>query len=231
MHGLDTADPCEQRPQSRILEFGHHFCVSDRRGALQRCRVLQEIGFALQLRWRIHCRILFPRFRGTRPPTKSFDGFADRLRMRAVVCLEPLGDRGRFRREESGSQSGIVSRDGEVLALQPLIEKVYVLRFVYDRLLLHWLHSASPFVGRYQQRPFNMHFLFIVRSRNSRINDPIRSSSSSNAKWPVSRRWSSAPGISLLKSSAPSTVKIPSFLPQVISMGGCCLRKYSCQSA
>src|SRR6516162_9191227 len=43
-------------------------------------------------------------------------------------------------------------------------------------------------------------------------------------------RWSSALGISLLKSSAPSTVKIPSFLPQVISMGGCCLRKYSCQS-
>src|SRR5205807_1270139 len=38
-------------------------------------------------------------------------------------------------------------------------------------------------------------------------------------------------GISLLKSSAPSTVKIPSFLPQVISVGGCCLRKYSCQSA
>src|SRR4030095_14201880 len=74
-------------------------------------------------------------------------------------------------------------------------------------------------------------FLFIVRSRNSCINDPIRSTSSSNAKWPVSRRWSSAPGISLLKRSAPSTVKIPSFLPQVISVGGCCLRKYSCQSA
>src|SRR5213079_944458 len=79
--------------------------------------------------------------------------------------------------------------------------------------------------------PFNTYFLFIVRSRNSCINDPIRSTSSSNAKWPVSRRWSSALGISLLKSSAPSTVKIPSFLPQVISVGGCCSRKYSCQSA
>src|SRR5207244_10721113 len=74
-------------------------------------------------------------------------------------------------------------------------------------------------------------FLFIVRSRNSCINDPIRSTSSSNAKWPVSKRWSSALGISLLKSSAVSTVKIPSFLPQVISVGGCCLWKYSCQSA
>jgi hypothetical protein len=62
--------------------------------------------------------------------------------------------------------------------------------------------------------------LFIVLSRNSSINDPIRSTSSSNAKWPVSRRWSSALGISLLKSSAPSTVKIPSFLPHVISVGG-----------
>src|SRR5205823_14564160 len=79
--------------------------------------------------------------------------------------------------------------------------------------------------------PFQYLFLVIVRSRNSCINDPIRSTSSSNAKWPVSRRWSSALGISLLKSSAPSTVKIPSFSPQAISMGGCCLRKYSCQSA
>src|SRR5262245_59161935 len=40
------------------------------------------------------------------------------------------------------------------------------------------------------QRPFSTYFLFIVRSRNSCINDPIRSTSSSNAKWPVSRRWS-----------------------------------------
>src|SRR6516164_2602363 len=72
------------------------------------------------------------------------------------------------------------------------------------------------------QRPFNTYFLFIVRSRNSCINDPIRSTSSSNAKWPVSRRWSSALGISLVKSSAPSTVKIPSFLPHVISVGGWC---------
>src|SRR5437879_3433134 len=37
--------------------------------------------------------------------------------------------------------------------------------------------------------------------------------------------------LSLLKSSAPSTVKIPSFLPQSDQRGGCCLRKYSCQSA
>src|SRR5207302_11448714 len=35
--------------------------------------------------------------------------------------------------------------------------------------------------------------------------------------------------LSLLKSSAPSTVKIPSFLPQSDQRGGCCLRKYSCQ--
>src|SRR5215469_9531258 len=67
---------------------------------------------------------------------------------------------------------------------------------------------------------FNTCFLFSVRSRNSCINDPIRSTSSSNAKWPVSRRWISALGISLLKSSAPSTVKIPSFLPHVTSVGG-----------
>ena len=70
------------------------------------------------------------------------------------------------------------------------------------------------------RRLFSIYFLFIVRSRNSFISDPIRSTSSSNAKWPVSRRWSSALGISLFKSSAPSTVKIPSFLPHVINVGG-----------
>jgi hypothetical protein len=70
------------------------------------------------------------------------------------------------------------------------------------------------------RRPVNTYFLFIVRFKNSCINDPIRSTSSSNAKWPVSRRWSSALGISLFKSSAPSTVKIPSFFPHVISVGG-----------
>src|SRR5262245_35657909 len=52
-------------------------------------------------------------------------------------------------------------------------------------------------------RFFASYFVFIVRSRNSCIKDPIRSTSSSNAKWPVSRRWSSALGISLLKTSAP----------------------------
>src|ERR1044071_3997090 len=97
VHGLDTADPCEKRSQSRIMEFGHHFRVGDRRAALQRCRVAQDIGLVRQLRWRIHCRVLLPRFRGTRPPTKPFDGFPDRLRMRAVVGLEPLGDGGAFR--------------------------------------------------------------------------------------------------------------------------------------
>src|SRR5262245_952922 len=137
VHGLDTADPCEKRPQSRIMEFGHHFRVGDRRAALQRCRVAQNIGLVRQLRWRIHCRVLLPRFRGTRPPTMPFDGFPDRLRMRAVVGLEPLGDRGDFRGEESASQGGIVGRDTEVLPLQPLIEHVYVLRFVHDRLLSH----------------------------------------------------------------------------------------------
>ena len=50
------------------------------------------------------------------------------------------------------------------------------------------------------KHPFSIYLLFIVRSRNSRINDPIRFTS--NAKWPVSRRWSSALGISFKEFSA-----------------------------
>ena len=84
--------------------------------------------------------------------------------------------------------------------------------------LIQWRGPKSKEIS--WQRPFSTYFLFIVRLRNTCISDPIRSTSSSNAKWPVSRRWSSALGISLFKSSAPSTVKIPSFLPHVISVGG-----------
>src|SRR5215468_2014552 len=39
VHGLDTADPCEQRPQVRIKQLGHRLRVGDRCAALQRCRV------------------------------------------------------------------------------------------------------------------------------------------------------------------------------------------------
>src|SRR5262249_60786110 len=31
VHGLDTADPCEQRPQSRIMDLRHRLRVGDRR--------------------------------------------------------------------------------------------------------------------------------------------------------------------------------------------------------
>ena len=80
--------------------------------------------------------------------------------------------------------------------------------------------NFSKLQGARLATPFNDYFLFIVRPRNSRISEPMRSDSSSSAKWPVSKRWSSARGISLFKSSAPSTVKIPSFFPHVISVGG-----------
>src|SRR5215472_9001676 len=71
--------------------------------------------------------------------------------------------------------------------------------------------------------------LFIVRSRNSCINDPIRSTSSSNAKWPVSRRSSSYTGnISLIEFSTLHRKGSIVFAPSD-QHGGCCLRKYSCQ--
>src|SRR5262245_50688755 len=70
VHGLDTADPCEQRPQGGIVQPGHRLRVRDRCAALQRCRVAQDIGLARQLRWRIHCRVLFPALRCTRATAK-----------------------------------------------------------------------------------------------------------------------------------------------------------------
>jgi hypothetical protein len=115
--------------------------------------------------------------------------------------------------------------DRAVVVGAPESEGLYVFLNADDR---HTLEKAEqvlsdgedPKSKEISWRPFNTYFLFIFRSRNSCISDLIRSTSSSNAKWPVSRRCSSAPGISLLKSSAPSTVKIPSFLPHMISVGG-----------
>src|SRR5262249_3023826 len=129
------ADPCEQCSQGRITELRHRLRVGDRRAALQRRGVAQDVGFARQLGWRVHCGVLLPRLRCVRPPTKPFDGFPDRLRMRAVVGLELPGDRDDLVGEESASQCSIVSRDAEVLALQPLIENVHIMSFVHGRIL------------------------------------------------------------------------------------------------
>jgi hypothetical protein len=49
----------------------------------------------------------------------------------------------------------------------------------------------------------------------------------SSAKWPVSKKRTTALGISRLNASAPDGRKNGSFLPHAAKNGGLCLRKYS----
>src|SRR5262249_59835374 len=60
VHGLDTADPCEQRPQCRITELRHRLRVGDRRAALPRYPIAQDGTLARHLLWRVHCRRRLP---------------------------------------------------------------------------------------------------------------------------------------------------------------------------
>src|SRR5690349_8489483 len=62
--------------------------------------------------------------------------------------------------------------------------------------------------------------------RNSWMRSAMKSPESSMAKWPESRRWSSAFGRSFRKAFAPATVKNGSFCPQTIRVRGCLSRKY-----
>lgn len=57
-------------------------------------------------------------------------------------------------------------------------------------------------------------------ARNSRMYAAITSVSSPNAKWPESRRWTSARGRSRANALAPAGPKIGSFLPHTTSVGG-----------
>src|SRR5262249_16223962 len=65
----------------------------------------------------------------------------------------------------------------------------------------------------------------LKRDRKSRIALAISSQCVSRAKWPVSKKRTSAPGMSRLNASAPGGRKNGSFLPQVARNGGLCLRK------
>src|SRR5262249_58422881 len=65
------------------------------------------------------------------------------------------------------------------------------------------------------------------RNRRSRIAAAISSQWVSSAKWPVSKKRTSAFGMSRLNASAPGGRKKGSFLPHTARKGGLCLRKYS----
>src|SRR5262245_52727533 len=63
------------------------------------------------------------------------------------------------------------------------------------------------------------------RDRKLRIAAAISSQCVSRAKWPVSKKRTSAAGMSRLNASAPGGRKNGSFLPQAARNGGLCLRK------
>src|SRR5262245_53887669 len=65
----------------------------------------------------------------------------------------------------------------------------------------------------------------LERGRKLRIAAAISSQCVSRAKWPVSKKRTSASGMSRLNASAPGGRKNGSFLPQAARNGGLCLRK------
>src|SRR6185295_1483253 len=67
-------------------------------------------------------------------------------------------------------------------------------------------------------------------SRNRIMYLAMSTACSSTAKWPASIRWSSAFGRSRRYAVAPAGTKAASFLPQTMSVGGCCFRRNACQA-
>src|SRR5882724_3050835 len=63
--------------------------------------------------------------------------------------------------------------------------------------------------------------------RKSRIAAAISPACVSSAKWPVSRKRTTAPGMSRLNASAPGGRKNGSFFPHTARSGGLCVRKAS----
>src|ERR1700730_16436055 len=68
--------------------------------------------------------------------------------------------------------------------------------------------------------------LQVQGARKPRIAAAISLACVSSAKWPVSRKRTTAPGISRLNASAPGGRKNGSFLPHTARSGGLCVRKY-----
>ena len=83
-------------------------------------------------------------------------------------------------------------------------------------------HAAIERVG------VEVHSGFTLRFKNSSICVAISLPWVSMAKWPASRKRTSALGLSRLNASAPTGRKNGSFLPQIANVGGRLLRKNSC---
>src|SRR5437868_13148790 len=100
-------------------------------------------------------------------------------------------------------------------------------RATSNRLLLQGpLHvmqnGAQPPCHARAGTPPERHF---ERNKKLRIAAAISSQCVSRAKWPVSKKRTSASGMSRLNASAPGGRKNGSFLPQAARNGGLCLRK------
>src|SRR6516225_11421794 len=88
-------------------------------------------------------------------------------------------------------------------------------------------HNDSPSVSGPPALRRGARWLRNQRVKKSRIAAAISAACVSSAKWPVSKKRTTASGISRLNASAPDGRKNGSFLPHTARKGGLCLRKYS----
>src|SRR5262249_41828084 len=87
-----------------------------------------------------------------------------------------------------------------------------------------WRITCSTAVATRRARAVGLQ---IQETRKSRIAAAISGACVSSAKWPVSKKRTTAPGMSRWNASAPAGRKNGSFLPQTARKGGPCVRKYS----
>src|SRR5262249_49514848 len=87
--------------------------------------------------------------------------------------------------------------------------------------ILHLIGRTHPLDSRRRR------WVYEIQARKSRIAAAISAACVSSAKCPVSRKRTTAAGMSRLKASAPAGRKNGSFLPHTAKSGGLCARKYS----
>src|SRR5215471_7505772 len=108
-----------------------------------------------------------------------------------------------------------------------LDDDVIGLRLRSWNLLVHEAVSPRTSPRRLHASPSSRRSVYIQGARKSRIVPVISRACVSNAKWPVSKKRTTALGMSRLNASAPDGRKNGSFLPHTARSGGRCVRKYS----
>ena len=133
----------------------------------------------------------------------------DHFRWSSCTCKTA----GRWRRHTQFPGARFTAAFGWHFPLPELLFKALLQRSRFER--TRWKSSGRD------ARPVRS----IHSARNSRIAAAIGSACVSSAKWPVSKKRTSASGISRWNASAPAGRKKGSFRPQTARNRGRCLRK------